>query len=65
MILNFGKWAVEGEFTKARFIRQKTYIEEIDGKIHITCAGMGKKCYDYVTFDNFKIGLTVPRVAYI
>ena len=25
----------------------------------ITCAGMPKSCYDQVTFDNFKEGLTV------
>lgn len=63
--VELGKWAHEGTFTKARFIRQKCYIEEIDEKINITCAGMPKSCYDFVTWNNFKTGLTVPREAYI
>ena len=58
---NYGKWACEGQFDKARFLRQKTYIEQFGEEIKITCAGMGKQCYNHVTFDNFKIGLTVPR----
>lgn len=33
-----GKWKHESTFTKARFVRSKTYIEEIDSKINITCA---------------------------
>lgn len=54
-----GAWKHESTFTRARFIRQKTYIEEIEGKLNITCAGMPKQCYDEVTWDNFKEGLTV------
>ena len=60
-MLNFGKWACEAEFTKAKFIRSKTYIEEIDGELKITCAGMPEECYKYVNWNNFKSGLTVPR----
>lgn len=54
-----GAWKCEGKFIKAIFIKQKTYIEELEGKekLKITCAGMPEKCYDYVNFDNFKIGL--------
>lgn len=33
-----GKWKHEASFKKARFIRQKCYIEEIDDEIKITCA---------------------------
>ena len=29
MILNFGKWKHESTFTRAKFIRQKCYLEEI------------------------------------
>lgn len=54
-----GAWAHESTFTRARFIRQKTYIEEIEGQLNITCAGMPKKCYKDVTWDNFNEGLTV------
>lgn len=62
--VKLGKWDLEAKFERARFIRQKTYIEEIktkEGKIKtkITCSGMSKRCYQYVTFDNFKVGLTV------
>lgn len=53
-----GAWACEGKFTKAKFIRQKCYIELIDDKIKITCAGLPKNCYDYVTWENFKTGFT-------
>lgn len=51
-----GAWKHESTFSRARFIRAKTYIEEIDGKLHITCAGMPERCYEYVTWDNFKPG---------
>ena len=57
--VKLGAWAHESHFTKAKFIRQKTYIEEIDGEINITCAGLPKRCYDQVTWDNFKEGLKV------
>ena len=53
-----GKWAHENTFENAKFIRQKTYLKLIDGKIHITCAGMPKSCYDFVTWENFKEGFT-------
>lgn len=51
-----GKWKHESTFTKGRFLRQKSYIEEIDGKFQITCAGLPESCYKYVTWDNFKEG---------
>lgn len=51
-----GAWKHESTFTRARFIRQKTYMEEIDGKINITCAGMPKQCYSHVTWENFREG---------
>lgn len=51
-----GAWKHESTFTKAKYIRQKTYIEEIDGKLKITCAGMPSRCYENVTWDNFTEG---------
>ena len=51
-----GSWKHEASFTKARFIRQKCYIEEIDGEIKITCAGLPKNCYDKVSWENFRTG---------
>lgn len=57
--VKLGAWKHESHFTRAKFIRQKTYLEEIDGEIQITCAGLPQKCYDQVTWDNFKEGLKV------
>lgn len=53
-----GYWKHENTFTRAKFIRQKTYLKEIDGEIHITCAGMPKSCYDYVEWESFKEGFS-------
>ena len=52
---------LNGTFERAKFIRQKCYIEQIEGKLKITCAGMPEDCYEYVNWDNFKTGLSVPR----
>lgn len=54
--IKLGAWKHESTFTKARFIRQKTYAEYIDGEMHITCAGMPTRCYKNVTWENFKVG---------
>lgn len=57
--VELGKWKHESHFSRAKFIRQKTYLEEIDGEIQITCAGLPQRCYDQVTWDNFKEGMKV------
>ena len=57
--VELGFWKHESHFTRAKFIRQKTYLEEIDGEIQITCAGLPSRCYDQVTWHNFKEGLKV------
>ncbi len=57
--VKLGAWKHESHFTRAKFIRQKTYLEEIEGEIKITCAGLPQKCYDQVSWDNFKEGLKV------
>lgn len=56
--VKLGYWKHENTFSRAKFIRQKTYLKEIDGKIHITCAGMPKSCYDYVEWKSFKEGFS-------
>ncbi len=53
-----GKWKHEASFTKARFVRQKCYLELIDEEVKITCAGMPKECYKYVEWEKFKEGFT-------
>ena len=57
--VKLGAWKHESHFTRAKFIRQKTYLEEIEGAIQITCAGLPQRCYDQVTWENFKEGLKV------
>lgn len=60
--LELGKFKVEKEFKRAKYLRQKCYIMdckepgEKDFQKKITVAGMPKGCYQYVTFKNFKIG---------
>lgn len=54
--VKLGAWKHESTFTRARFVRQKTYVEEINGKLNITCAGMPARCHQHVTWDNFKSG---------
>lgn len=54
-----GAWAHEDTFTKGKYLRAKCYIEEIDGNVHVTVAGMPDSCHSQVTFDNFEFGLTV------
>ena len=60
-----GAWKFESKFNKAKFLRQKCYIEnsteDIDNlnpeyNLKITVAGMPTTCHQYVNFDNFHIG---------
>lgn len=60
-----GAWKFESKFTRAKFLRQKCYIEmssedvqnpEPDYKLKVTVAGMPSECYEQVNFQNFKIG---------
>jgi hypothetical protein len=55
---HLGAWKHEGVFTRGRFIRQKTYIEEIEGELHVTCAGMPDTIKEKVTWENFKEGFS-------
>lgn len=44
--VKLGAWKneVKGGFARAKFIRAKTYVEELrGGKLEVTCAGMMKK----------------------
>lgn len=67
---DLGKWKFEGEFLRGRFLRAKTYMEEIaqndkgdckisemtHTKVKVVCAGMNDKIKQQITFDNFKKG---------
>lgn len=58
-----GAWKNEFVFDKAKYLRQKSYMEygkepgkDEDKYWKITCAGMPKSCYAYVNFENFRVG---------
>lgn len=58
-----GYWAKEAEFTRAYYIRQKCYIEEINGKVNVTVAGLPKYLAPLVNFENFKKGFTTEGMT--
>ena len=60
-----GAWKFESKFNKAKFLRQKCYIEnstedidnpDPDYNLKITVAGMPTTCHPYVNFKNSRIG---------
>lgn len=51
-----GAWKIESKFEKARFLKQKCYIEQINGKLKVTIAGLPEKQHKQVTWENFHIG---------
>lgn len=59
-----GAWKHELNFSKAHYIRAKTYIEVghepesgTPDKLQVTCAGLPEKCHKQVTFNNFRPGM--------
>lgn len=54
--VKLGAWKHESTFTRAKFIRAKSYVEEIDGKLKVTCAGLPESCHKLVTWKNFELG---------
>lgn len=58
-----GCWDKEAEFDKGSYIRQKCYIERIDGKIKVTIAGFPKELGCLITFENFKKGFTTEGLT--
>lgn len=58
-----GYWAKEAEFSKAIYIRAKTYIEEVDGKNEVTVAGLPKYLAPIINFDNFKRGFSTANLS--
>lgn len=61
---HIGYWKHESTFTRGRFIRQKTYIEEIDGVLHVTASGMPDQVKAQVTWENFYIGFESTRLGH-
>ena len=58
-----GAWAKESEFDRAIFIRQKCYVEEENGKLNVTVAGLPKYLTPLITFDNFKRGFSTEGLT--
>ena len=58
-----GAWAKEAEFTRAIYIRQKCYIEEIEGTVSVTVAGLPKYLAPIINFDNFKRGFSTGKMT--
>ena len=54
-----GYWKKECVWQYAKFIRAKTYIEEVNGELEVKCAGMPQNLKERVTKKNFKSGLTL------
>lgn len=67
--VKLGAWKLEMVFYRARYIRQKSYIEDMNppetwgtddydhSMLKITCAGMPASCHDLVTWENFIEGM--------
>jgi hypothetical protein len=53
-----GAWKHEGTFLRGRFLRQKTYIEDMPDGLHVTCAGMPNDIKEKVTWENFHEGFS-------
>ena len=51
-----GSWAYESKFSKGKYLRAKTYMQTIENKKIITCAGMPKNLHSQVDYNNFKEG---------
>lgn len=59
-----GLWKVEGIFSKARYIRAKTYIEvEDDGTEHVTCAGATADIKKLMNWNTFKVGFNAWKIC--
>lgn len=53
-----GAWALEEKIDRFLGIRQKCYITESEGKMHVTVAGLPHYLAPLVNFDNFRRGFT-------
>lgn len=55
-----GYWGNDGQFSRAKYLRQKTYIQQIGDKMKVVCSGMPDEVKKKVTFENFKPGFSAP-----
>lgn len=57
--VRLGAWKHESDWTYAKFLRAKTYMEEINGELDVKCCGMPDNVKELVTKYNFKVGFKV------
>lgn len=55
-----GCWKLESHWTNAKFLRQKTYAECINGKYDFKCAGLPEKCRKNLKIEDFHINAVIP-----
>lgn len=58
-----GAWKLESVFTRGKYLRQKCYLHEEDGRIVPTIAGFPKSLAPILDFDNFDIGFTTEGMT--
>lgn len=58
-----GAWALEEHFDRFLGLRQKCYITESEGKVHVTVAGLPKYLAPLINFNNFKKGFTTAGLT--
>lgn len=58
-----GAWALEEHFTRFLGLRQKCYITEVNGKVHVTVAGLPHYLAPLITFENFRKGFTTAGMT--
>ena len=51
-------WKVEGTFTRAKHLRAKAYVWDLNGKFSVTCAGMPDDVKALVNWGNFEYGFS-------
>lgn len=62
--VRLGAWKHESTFTRAKFLRAKCYVEEIDESLSTHVAGMPYNLHEQVTLDNFELGATYNGKLY-
>ncbi len=53
---SLGLWEYEGKFIDGVYLRPKSYIQKINDKLKVVCAGMPDYMKDQVDFNNFTYG---------
>lgn len=56
-----GFFKVEGEFYRARFIKQKCYIEDLGDKYKVVCSGLPRDTFSTIDWHDFKVGYSTDK----